>query len=505
MKRIAIIIFILAMANCLPGQVRNGWRSVFDKDGRLTRMHFYQEGVSVVDSGFYFQYYTENLLKALITGEIESQSGQIDGSIALFDHSGKLTSYSMKTEGYNVFDVECDYDENCKALFSESFETHSDNWVGDNFHISKGELVIENESSFSAVEYKPPFPIDLSREFALKLVMPVKGNAAKIGLALNWQDADNYLLFEISFGQYYAIEQKTNGKEKMLTETRVDIEKPDENYNVLVIQNDGNNLIMELNSVIQEVIPLPDFESNKIALISKACGKTRFSEILYRYDLNVQNDFFNSLWVGRGSGFFIATDKVITTYDAVIEANRIRITGIVGDKNFSLPARLINYDEKNNLAILRIDSIDFLPFHRLPFGYTNTIPVSESKVFSIGYPNAVSGIYMEPQMLDGIVLPVSSNYGGSRLLEMPFRYGMIGSPVFDNDANLIGMYSRKGIDLSYTEIVDFQDNSRTIKAEMGQIDRKMESPYKNATVDEKIKALSSIVVIVESSVFEKNE
>ncbi len=493
---------MLVLSICMFGQVRKGWRSVFDKDGRLTRMHYYHEGVSVIDSGLYFQYYTENLLKALITGEIQSQTGQIDGSIVLFDHSGRLTSYSMKADGYNVFDVECDYDENCRALLSESFETSSENWSGDKYRITKGELVIENEGSFAAVEYNPPYEIDLSKEFALRLVMPVKGNCAKIGLALGWEDADNYLLFEFSFGRYYNIQHRKNGNDEMLTDTRVEIEKPDENFNVLVIRNEGKKLIVEVNSVIEEVISVPEFKENRIALLSRAKGKARFMEFLYRYDLSEMNDFFSSLWNGRGSGFFISNDKILTTYDAIFESKRLRVSGTVGGQNFTLPARLVNYDEQNNIAVLRVDSISFLPFELLPFGFTNLKPVSESDVFSLGYPNAVSGISMEPQSFNGIVLPGSSHYGGNRLLEMPFRYGMIGAPVFDNDANLIGIYSRKGIDLKYTEIIDFQDNSRSIKAEMGRFERKFESPYKNAPREEKIKVLSDIVVIIESSVFE---
>jgi hypothetical protein len=85
---------------------------------------------------------------------------------------------------------------------------------------------------------------------------------------------------------------------------------------------------------------------------------------------------------------------------------------------------------------------------------------------------------------------------------MPFRFGMMGAPVFDKDVNLIGISAYKGLDLKYSEIVDFYENSRLFKTNLGKFDRNLESPLRDLPTRDKIKALSEIVVIIESSVFD---
>jgi len=503
MKKCIVFILSLVLSLSIFGQVRNGWRSVFDKEGRLTRMHFYDNGVSIIDSSFFFQYYTENVLKAMINGEIQTHTGQLNGSIALFDRSGMLTSYSVKEQGFNVFDVECDYEENCMALLSEGFENKSEHWNGDDIGFYNDNLILANDGDYAAAVYNPPYKFKLSRPFALKLILPVLNNVDKLGLALGWDGVDNCYLFEFTDGITYNVSERQNGSENMLSDRDSKIDNPNPHFNEVIIRNDGKQMVLEVNSTIEEVFSIPEFDSNTIALVNTSEGSAMFSNMLYRFDMCDENNFFNSLWVGKGTGFFIGKNKVLTTYDIVYEAKRLRIKGEVGGESFNLPAKLGFHDERNNIAVLRIDSIPFLPFQRLPFGYSNRSPVSDSEVYTLGFPNAVSGIYITPEVYTGNVLPSMSHSAGSRLLEMHYRYGMNGAPVFDNDANLVGIYSRRGIDLKYTEIVDFQDNERTLKAEMGSFERKVDSPYKNESRKKQLDKLSDIVVIVESSVFEK--
>ncbi|MCF8363217.1 MAG: hypothetical protein K9G70_11410 [Prolixibacteraceae bacterium] len=335
MKKYIVLTLLVVLSLSIFGQVRNGWRSVFDKEGRLTRMHFYDNGVSIIDSSFFFQYYTENVLKALINGEIKSNTGQLDGSIALFDRSGMLTSYSIKKKGHNVFDVECDYEENCMALLSEGFESKSKYWVGDDIRFYQDNLIIRNSEDYATAKYNPPYSFDLERPFALKVVLPVNNNVNKLGIALGWNDMDNSYLFEFIDGQYYNINHIQSGNDDYLTNKKSEIEDPRNQFNEVVIRNDGKNLILEVNSTIEEVLPIPDFASNTIALVTKSEGDALFSEMRYRFDMCYNNEFFNALWVGKGSGFFIGNNKVLTTYDVVYEAKRLRITGKKGGETFS--------------------------------------------------------------------------------------------------------------------------------------------------------------------------
>ena len=172
---------------------------------------------------------------------------------------------------------------------------------------------------------------------------------------------------------------------------------------------------------------------------------------------------------------------------------------------FLLSAELVGVEEERNLAILQIRDRSFHPFKELPYGFSQTRPVSESGAFSIGFPNAISGIYMPPEIFPGKVLSSSAGSSKDLLLEMSFRYGMIGAPVFDNNASLIGIVANKGMELKYSEVIDFSENSRLIKGYIGGADENNVSPLRNKTMQDKNKALSEIVVIVESRIFDSEK
>lgn len=505
MRYLLTISFLLLL--CLNGhsQVRNGWRSIYDKEGRLTRMYYYNNGVSVSDSNLFFQYYSENLLKVVVTGEINSQNGNVDGSVSLFDYEGLVNSYHIKRNGQVTFDMDCDYEQNYSGTWSDLFDVETGDWVCDSFSIEKSNLLIHNNSSIAYAIYKPEVPIDIKNDFACKLIIPVANNSAKQGLALCWKNEQNYFLFELLFGKYYNVYYWQNGEFFPVTKGRQLIEKANEDVNELVVRKTGGKLIVEVNGVMEFVYDCPDFTGNTIALVTRSKGDARFSDFIFKNNKMLDEDFFNSKWIGKGTGFFISPTKILTTYEVVMDAKKLRIKGRVDGKSYILPAKIFQLDEENNIAVLQINKGDKKPFATLPYGYTDRAPLSESMALSIGHPNAVGGIYMKPEVFKGQVLSGLASYSNSRLLEMPFRYGMIGSPIFDNDANLIGVCAYKGMDIKYSEMIDFKDNDRLFKANMGKFERKIESPVKNKTTQEKIKALNNVVVLIESNVFNYKE
>jgi hypothetical protein len=82
---------------------------------------------------------------------------------------------------------------------------------------------------------------------------------------------------------------------------------------------------------------------------------------------------------------------------------------------------------------------------------------------------------------------------------------MIGAPVFDNFANLIGIVANKGMELKYTEVVDFSVSARLLQGYMEQTEHSSVSPLKALTIQEKYKKLSEAVVIIESSIFDSSK
>jgi hypothetical protein len=506
MKRIILLSFILVIASNLFSQLRNGWRSIYDTSGRLTRTSFYEKGLNVIDSTFYFQYYTDNILKGIIKGEITKDEGCKNGSVMLFDETGNLKSIDIKREGQLVFNSSCEYLGPCTSTWVDQFDAETGCWIEDSFSIENSELVLHNNKSLAVVIYNPPVPVDITGEFVFMTRIPKDRNSSKLGVCLGWKDPENYYLFEISYGEYYSVLNYENGVYTQLVEGRKEIEKKGDAFNELKISNNGKNIIFEINRNIEMVIPVPNFKENNIGLMTRSRGTARFMDIGFSYPIPQTAPFYTEKWIGKGTGFFISPQgKIITTYDAIADAKKLRIKGVINGERTVLPVDVLSVEEERNIAILQVHDRRFKPFEELPFGYSGKKPFSETSAFSIGFPNAISGIYMDPEMFPGKVLPSAATSATDLLLEMSFRYGMIGAPVFDNNANLIGIVAGKGMELKYTEVVDFFGNARLLQAYMDKPERSMESPLKAKTIQEKYKALSEIVVIIESSIFDQDK
>lgn len=501
MVRFVLFIFVLAVSMNVSGQVRNGWRSVYDKEGRLTRMNYFDNGRNVADSSMLFQYYTDNVLKGYIMGEVATQTGEVNGLVALFDQTGNLISFANKVKGETVFDVRCDFEQKCKAIWIDEFNQMNNDWECGDYSTYDGEMIIHNQSLIGTAIYKPDVSINLAEPFLCKIEIPVEGNSAKQAIALGWKDADNFLLFEVSFGTYFNVYDCKDGNYNDLTAGRKKIENPSATSNNLVLTYNGTNIIFEINGKIEMIVPNPKFENNKVALITRARGDARFSSFMFSSDVEENDHFYEEVWIGKGTGFFITPNRILTTFDVVSDARMLRIRTKINNIERLLPVKVFRVEESNNLAILSVEDPDFNAFDVLPYGFSGSIPVSESTIWSLGFPNAISTIYMPPETYEGSVLPTTSMTAGYRLLELPFRFGMMGAPAFDKDANLIGVVAYKGLDLKYSEIIDFHDNSRLFKANLGRFDRSIESPLRALPLQEKIKKLSEIVVIVESNVF----
>jgi len=498
-----IILLLLMFSTVSNAQVRNGWRSIYDKAGRLSRMNYYQDGINVNDSNCFFQYHTDFVVKALVTGEISSDNGCKNGSVSLFDYSGLLMNYTIKRSGSLVYKVENNEYGVCTSSWVDLFDTDTGHWFCDSFSVENSDLIIHNTKAQSLAIYNPELGFNLNRSFSLRLNVPAKGNSSKQGIALGWLDENNYFLFELSFGKYYSIQLCKNGVVTQLTDTRQEIEKFQGTENEIIFRQNDKNLVIQVNGAIEQVLPIPDYAANSIALITRSKGNARFSDFIFKYDLLPDDEFFTKLWIGKGTGFYFSSDgKILTTYDVVSDAKSIRVKGVKNGVAYTYPATVIRTEEENNLAVLQLSDTDFSPFDALPYGYSDRVPVSGSKIYSIGYPNAISGIYMYPEVFEGTVLPTSASTAGSRLLEMDFRNGMIGAPIFDFNMNLVGICSSKGLELRYSEMIDFYANSRLFLANMGLRERKLESPLKGKPRAESNKIISELVVIIESSVFD---
>lgn len=133
----------------------------------------------------------------------------------------------------------------------------------------------------------------------------------------------------------------------------------------------------------------------------------------------------------KGTGFAISTDGTILTNFHVIEGNDTVTVAFPEDGLFT--GEVIETYPDIDLAVLQVDGYD-LPY--LPLADTFTYEPDE-KVFFIGNPLKFQGIANEGTVIDYI--GVKSKDLPVVMLDAPVYRGNSGSPVIDEDGEVIGV------------------------------------------------------------------
>ena len=136
-----------------------------------------------------------------------------------------------------------------------------------------------------------------------------------------------------------------------------------------------------------------------------------------------------------GSGFVISQDGYIATNNHVVQnASDIQVTFIDGLK---LEAELIAFDSETDLALLKVETIEELPF--LEFGDSDSAKVG-SWVMAIGNPHGLGG-----SVTAGIVSARGRMLGGRYddfiQTDAAINRGNSGGPLFNLDGEVIGVNS----------------------------------------------------------------
>ena len=135
-----------------------------------------------------------------------------------------------------------------------------------------------------------------------------------------------------------------------------------------------------------------------------------------------------------GSGFIVDADGYVVTNNHVVEhASEIAVTLIDGTR---LDAELIGTDPKTDLAVLKVDSDEALPYAR--FGDSDTTRVGDW-VIAIGNPFGLGG-----SATTGIVSArgrdiQSGPFDDFLQIDAPINRGNSGGPLFDLSGRVIGI------------------------------------------------------------------
>jgi len=138
-------------------------------------------------------------------------------------------------------------------------------------------------------------------------------------------------------------------------------------------------------------------------------------------------------FAAAGSGFIISADGYIVTNNHVVaNANKVTVTFDNGDQK---PAKVIGTDERTDLAVVKVDGENDLPFVKFA---TDEARVGDW-VIAVGNPFGLGGT-----VTAGIVSArgrdvAGSNYGDFLQIDAAVNMGNSGGPTFNTKGEVIGV------------------------------------------------------------------
>ena len=199
---------------------------------------------------------------------------------------------------------------------------------------------------------------------------------------------------------------------------------------------------------------------------------------------------------GTGSGFAINIDGYIATCNHVIVGARtIQVKGVNGNFEKGLNARVVTVDDKNDLAILKIEGIRF---PTLPYSFSSVLSDVGEDVFVLGYPQT-QHLGEELKLTTGVISSHSGYRGDITTYQISAQAlsGNSGCPLFDENGDVIGVVNAKYIEpnvsyavkLPYLKILIEKSEIRGIQPTSNSISGKR--------LADKVKSIRDFVYIIE--------
>jgi tetratricopeptide (TPR) repeat protein len=137
--------------------------------------------------------------------------------------------------------------------------------------------------------------------------------------------------------------------------------------------------------------------------------------------------------VSRGSGFFIASDRIVTNRHVIERSSRVEIHLINGKK--FVAKGVLAVDGEGDLALLQVDVPRALAF---PLPIVRAVPQEGESIVVVGNPFGLEG-----SVSNGIVSAVREISGYGRIIQItaPISPGSSGSPVVNMYGQVIGIAS----------------------------------------------------------------
>jgi len=247
------------------------------------------------------------------------------------------------------------------------------------------------------------------------------------------------------------------------------------------------------------------FMNNPALIEFELSGSTMLLKLFPKIEQSTKNKEEESSLVSTGSGFFLSKNGYIATNAHVVEnAKTIEVfvnSDSIGTKSYNAKISLV--DKINDVAILKIDDINFSELNEIPYSMEKSTDIGE-KVFTIGYPiSSIMGTNFK--VSNGIINANSGIQDDLRFLQIstPIQAGNSGGPLFNDSGNVVGLTTSKlngNVIRTSVENVNYAIKSSYLVNIMNMLpelsdndSKKIESKLKNTLLNDKVKTLKNYV------------
>ena len=245
---------------------------------------------------------------------------------------------------------------------------------------------------------------------------------------------------------------------------------------------------------------------NNLLIIDTSLGFTNISKIYIDKTKGAGVVYYDyspiSEWIGNGSGIIISESGYIITNNHVIEdANEIEVELNSNGKIQKFGVDVVQTDLRNDLAILKISDVDFNSFESINYNFKSRSSAVGTKIYTFGYPKALSGMGKEIKVTEGIISSKSGIMGDITTYQTtaPIQGGNSGGPLFDDKGNLVGINSSK-FNSNETENVNYSIKSSYVLNLIDVLPKSIDLPsstkLQSLPLTEQIKEISKYVVLV---------
>ncbi|MDB2661383.1 serine protease, partial [Flavobacteriaceae bacterium] len=210
----------------------------------------------------------------------------------------------------------------------------------------------------------------------------------------------------------------------------------------------------------------------------------------------------NGEWAGNGSGVIISkSGHIITNHHVIKDAEKIEVEFMIEGELQKFNAEVVQVDKTNDLAVLKIFDMNFDGVSEPPYNFKFRGSDVGTKVYAFGYPMALTVMGKEIKVTDGMISSKSGFDGDITTYQItaPIQGGNSGGPLFDEQANLIGINS-SGIRKDIADNVAYSIKTSYVSNLLDVLPKSIELPsstkLKSLPLTEQIKEISKYVVLV---------